>query len=74
MRESTLEKALDLPEKDFLRPAHSLFERQQNDLVPTLVGLLENLHTPAAIDLLKLHLQKVEAPLSARMATWRSFA
>jgi HEAT repeat protein len=63
MRESTLEKALDLPEKDFLLLAHSLFERQQNDLVPTLVGLLENLHTPAAIDLLKLHLQKVGAPL-----------
>lgn len=63
MREETLSKALDLPEKEFLTLASLIFELQQNDLVPTLVGLLENLQTPAATELLKKYLQKAGAPL-----------
>lgn len=63
MREEVLRKALDLPEKDFLRLAHTLFELQQNDLIPALVELLENLQTPQAVELLKLHQQKPGAPL-----------
>jgi HEAT repeat protein len=63
MREETLEKALELPEKDFLHIAQILFDSQQNDLVPTLVHSLEALHTPAAIDLLKRNQQKLGAPL-----------
>jgi HEAT repeat protein len=63
MREETLRKTLDLPEKDFIQMAHLIFETGQNDLVPTLVQLLENLQTPAAIELLKKHQQKAGAPL-----------
>lgn len=62
-RESALHKALDLPEIAFLQIAHTIFETQQNELVPSLVQLLENLRTPSAIDLLKKHQQKVGAPL-----------
>jgi HEAT repeat protein len=63
MREETLEQMIDLPEIDFLKMAHTLFEVQQNDLIPVLVDLLENLQTPSAIKLLKLHQQKAGAPL-----------
>jgi HEAT repeat protein len=63
LRESILAKTIELPERDFLRLAHTLLEAQQNDLVPLTVELLENLQTPAAIELLKKHQQKVGAPL-----------
>jgi HEAT repeat protein len=63
MREAALEQALDLSEKDFLQIANVLFEHQQNELIPTLAHLLENLQTPEAIALLKKHQQKAGAPL-----------
>lgn len=62
-REEALTKALELPEKDFITLAHAIFERQQTDLVPTLVDALENHPTPAVIALLKKHQQKAGAPL-----------
>lgn len=63
LREDILEKALDLPEKDFIALANTLFETHQNDLIPLLTHLLENLQTQEAIELLKKHQQKVGAPL-----------
>lgn len=63
MREAALTKALELPEKDFLNLAYTLFELQQNDLVPVLVDLLENKQTPGCIELLKKYQQKAGAPL-----------
>lgn len=63
LREGLLAKTLELPEKNFLQLAHTLFEAQQNDLVPALTELLENLQTPLAIELLKIHQQKAGAPL-----------
>lgn len=63
MREATLKKTLDLPEKDFLRVANTILEVQQNDLVPALVQLLENQGSQGAIELLKKYQQKVGAPL-----------
>lgn len=63
MREEALTKALELPEQDFLNIAAAIFENDQNDLVPCLVDLLENLQTPKAIDLLKKYQQKAGAPL-----------
>lgn len=63
MREDALDEAIDLPEQDFLNLAKLIFIRQQNDLVPVLVELLENLHTPGAIALLKEHQQQIGAPL-----------
>lgn len=69
IREAALKKAIDLPEEDFLRVATMLFDKQQNDLIPTLVTLLENLGTPVAIDLLKIQQQKLGAPLIRRYCT-----
>ena len=62
-RESILCKTLDLPPKDFLMMAEAIFETHQNDLVPSLVGLLENMNTAQAIALLKKYQQKAGAPL-----------
>lgn len=63
LREDVLEEALDLPEKDFLTLSKALFLQRQNDLVPLLVTLLEQLHSPDAIALLKVHQQQIGAPL-----------
>lgn len=63
LREETLVKCLSLPEEDFLKIAHALFESQQNELIPTLATLLGNLNTPGSIALLKKHQQKAGAPL-----------
>lgn len=63
LREEFLIAATDLPEKDFLILAHTLFEARQNDLVPVLVETLENMRTPGALALLKKHQQKAGAPL-----------
>lgn len=63
LREEILTKTFELPEQDFLKLANTLFEIQQNDLIPVLTDLLENLRTPAAIALLKKHQQKIGAPL-----------
>lgn len=62
-REEALTKSQHLPEKDFLRLAQAIFDAQQNDLVPVLVTLLEDLQTPGAIELLKNNHQKTGAPL-----------
>lgn len=63
LREDLLIEALDLPEQSFLLLAKMIFLRQQNDLVPLTAELLEKLHTPSAINLLKEHQQQVGAPL-----------
>lgn len=63
IREACLAKAMELSEKEFIKLAHTLFEVQQNDLVPVLVAALEELRTPLAIELLKKHQQKAGAPL-----------
>lgn len=63
MKEMILQEALELPEKDFLKLAQTLFECKQNDLIPKLVSLLETLQTTEAIDLLKKHTSRLGAPL-----------
>lgn len=63
LREELLIKAVELPEAEFLALAHTIFDIQQNDLVPLLADVLENHPTPAVIELLKKHQQKVGAPL-----------
>lgn len=63
IREEALRKALELPEKEFLRICASLMYYKQNELIPTLVTLLEQLQTPEAIALLKQGQQQVGAPL-----------
>ncbi len=63
VKEFILKQALDLPEKDFLAIAEYVFRTKQNDLVPILVMLLENIHSPKAIALLKKYSQKTGSPL-----------
>jgi HEAT repeat protein len=63
IRENLLESTLDLPEAHFLNASKVIFINQQNDLVPLLTELLEQLRTPSAIALLKEHQQQVGAPL-----------
>lgn len=63
IREQLLREAIHLPEEAFLKIAKTIFNRQQNDLVPTLISLLENLQTDGAIALLKEGSEKTAAPL-----------
>jgi HEAT repeat protein len=63
IREHMLREAIQLPENDFLQIALLLFRRQQNDLIPCLIALLENLQTEAAIGVLKSGASKLTAPL-----------
>ena len=63
IREHLLAEAIHLPEEDFLALAHLLFQRQQNDLIPRLISLLENLQTDKAKQLLKIGAEKISAPL-----------
>lgn len=63
LREEILNKALDLDENCFLKLAHLIFDKKQNDLIPVLVELLQNLQSPPAIELLKKYQQMAGAPL-----------
>ena len=63
MREHLLREAIHLPEEDFLKLARRLFARQQNDLVPTVIALLESLETPDAIATLVEGASNVSSPL-----------
>ena len=63
IREEVLEDVFNLPEDIFLQVAKLIFIKQQNDLVPLTVSLLEELNTQKAIELLKNHYQQSGAPL-----------
>jgi hypothetical protein len=63
MREHLLRETIHLPEEYFLKLARLVFRKQQNDLVPTLIHLLENLQTEGAIALLKEGAEKIASPL-----------
>lgn len=62
-REEALVQAAELPVNDFLALADALFHYEQNDLVPVLVKLLENIQSQNSIALLKKYSQKAGAPL-----------
>ena len=62
-REHLLRLSLELPEGDFLKLATAIFDARQGELIPMLVALLENLHTPQAIALLTHKAQTAGAPL-----------
>ena len=53
IREHFLRESLHLPENDFLSLAKLLMKKQQNDLIPCTIGLLENLQTEGAKALLR---------------------
>jgi HEAT repeat protein len=61
-RNAILTKAQALPEPAFLALADLIFANRQHELIPTLVNLLEESESPAAIALLKKYQQQVGAP------------
>jgi HEAT repeat protein len=63
IRERLLQEALHLPEEEFLGLAKRLMEKQQSDLIPSLIALLENLQTEKAKAVLKLGAAKMAHPL-----------
>jgi HEAT repeat protein len=63
LREQMLINSLELPEESFLQLAQIIFEKQQLDLVPTLIRLLENLRSEKAIALLKEQSERPGCPL-----------
>lgn len=63
IREQLLHEALHLPEEVFLTIAETIFSSKQSDLIPSLVTLLETLHTPKSLLLLMNHAQAAGMPL-----------
>lgn len=63
LKEELLEKVCMLSQSHFMTFAHQIFSKQQNDLVPQTVKLLENLGNKEAIACLKQHQQQFGAPL-----------
>ncbi len=64
LREQMLRQSIELPEEHFFKIAQSLFDRRQNELIPMLVRLIENLNTPRAEELLKSIASKASDPLA----------
>ncbi|MBA3958588.1 MAG: HEAT repeat domain-containing protein [Parachlamydiaceae bacterium] len=63
LREEAIKAAVELPEAEFFRFMNTLLSVQQNNLVPAIVGSLEALRTPVAVEVLKKLQQKAGAPL-----------
>ena len=63
LKESILRDALEIGEDAFIDLARQIIDLRQNELIPLVVSLLENLKTPKAIELLKLKSQTAGAPL-----------
>ncbi|MBA3602201.1 MAG: HEAT repeat domain-containing protein [Parachlamydiaceae bacterium] len=63
LRESVLAEAANLPEKHFLEICALIFNKQQTDLIPSAIDLLEKLQSSQAIELLKRYQQCPGAPL-----------
>jgi len=63
IREQLLRETILLPEETFLQVARNIFQHNQNDLVPSLIALLENLQTDGAKQVLKEGTTKMAAPL-----------
>ncbi|MBS0604068.1 MAG: HEAT repeat domain-containing protein [Verrucomicrobia bacterium] len=64
VREHMLRECLELSPNDFLKLAGILFDNKQGDLIPLLIGLMENLQTPEAVELLTAKAQTAGAPLT----------
>lgn len=63
LKERTLQKTLELPERNFLEFATLLLEKHQNELIPTITHLLEELRSAEAILILKHYREQLGAPL-----------
>jgi HEAT repeat protein len=63
IREQLLRETIQLPEDNFLHISRHIFHHQQNDLIPSLISLLENLQSNGAKTVLKEGTSKIAAPL-----------
>ncbi len=63
VREHLLQETVELEQQAFLSIARAVFKRQQIELIPLLISLLENTRTPEAILLLQEQANKAGAPL-----------
>jgi HEAT repeat protein len=63
LKEQLLAGAIELEESSFLHLAKAILVAKQNELIPMLAQLLENLQTPSAIALLKQGSELPGAPL-----------
>lgn len=63
LRQQLLEETMHLPETDFIKIARIIFLKKQNELIPLLITLLENLQTSKSIALLKEMSEEAGAPL-----------
>ncbi len=62
LREEVLDKAMHLPEGEFLKIANGILQKRQNSIIPIVVEKLQTLDSPAAIELLKKYQQTAGAP------------
>ncbi|MBI5346139.1 MAG: hypothetical protein HZB76_03240 [Chlamydiae bacterium] len=63
IKEQLLKDSLELKEVDFLSIAKMIFDNKQNELIPVLCSLLENLKSEKGIEFLKSYAQKAGSPL-----------
>lgn len=63
LKESILMKTRELNAVDFIDLATKIFNSQQNELIPMTIELLEEMNTEESIRCLKIHQQKLGAPL-----------
>jgi hypothetical protein len=63
VRENLLKDCLELPEESFLKVAQLIMDTKQNELIPSLVSLIENQKSLNGIALLKRKGQTAGAPL-----------
>ncbi len=75
IREYILTECAQFSEPSFLRIARAIFDKRQNDLVPTTVHLLETIGSQATLQLLNQYAEKAGTPLVrdyCRLALYRS--
>lgn len=63
LKEFILQNVREFSKERFIALAHQIFIKQENDLIPQTVELLEDLGTKEAIECLKQHQQQLGAPL-----------
>ncbi|CAF23333.1 HEAT repeat domain-containing protein [Candidatus Protochlamydia amoebophila] len=62
LKESVVETVRNLSEPFFIVLAHAIFESQQNELIPLVTSLLEEIGSHDAVNCLKAHQQQLGAP------------
>lgn len=62
LREAILTRIAELNSSVFVQVAELIFKKEQNDLIPTVITLLENIRSPEAIELMKCYQQKIGTP------------